>query len=165
MSRRVHVLKCDDPYFSFVINGYKLFEVRKNDRDFKTGDWLLLKSPPRPYAESDTCMVKIKYILKDGEAERYGIKKGYCVLGIDPERILFEFLVTNKSETRTGTLSDINVYRYMVNHITENFSRPLKLKIRWPGSAVNPVFEDIKDLNLIGSYNYVNSNDVIVNPL
>ena len=39
----IHELKIWNEYFEEVFMGYKTFEVRKNDRDFKKGDTLILK--------------------------------------------------------------------------------------------------------------------------
>lgn len=38
--RKIHKLKCVQPYFSAVKSGIKTFEWRLNDRDFKVGDRL-----------------------------------------------------------------------------------------------------------------------------
>lgn len=38
-----HELKILPKYFEDVMTGKKNFEIRKNDRDFKVGDYLLLK--------------------------------------------------------------------------------------------------------------------------
>lgn len=40
---RSHDLKTYPFYFNAVLVGMKKFEVRKNDRDFKIGDFLYLK--------------------------------------------------------------------------------------------------------------------------
>ncbi len=37
-----HVLKISPKYFSRVIDGSKNFEIRKNDRDYQTGDKVIL---------------------------------------------------------------------------------------------------------------------------
>ena len=39
----LHELKTYPKYFQETIEGNKLFEIRKNDRNFKVGDVLLLK--------------------------------------------------------------------------------------------------------------------------
>ncbi|WP_339011306.1 DUF3850 domain-containing protein [Lactococcus garvieae] len=41
---KVHELKLDVKYFDEVKNDTKNFEIRKNDRDFKVGDILILKA-------------------------------------------------------------------------------------------------------------------------
>ncbi|WP_270745219.1 DUF3850 domain-containing protein [Lactococcus petauri] len=41
---KTHELKLDVKYFDDVKNGTKNFEIRKNDRDFKVGDILILKA-------------------------------------------------------------------------------------------------------------------------
>ena len=38
----VHILKTWPGYFQLVFSGVKKFELRKNDRDFKVGDLLIL---------------------------------------------------------------------------------------------------------------------------
>jgi len=38
-----HILKCQQPYFNAVWDGHKPFEVRINDRDYKSGDSVILK--------------------------------------------------------------------------------------------------------------------------
>ncbi|MGM0238406.1 DUF3850 domain-containing protein [Enterococcus sp. AZ103] len=37
-----HILKILPEYYEPVVNHIKTFEIRKNDRDFKTGDWIKL---------------------------------------------------------------------------------------------------------------------------
>lgn len=39
----VHELKSWSSYFRAVVTGIKTFEVRRNDRDFRTGDVLVLR--------------------------------------------------------------------------------------------------------------------------
>lgn len=40
---KTHGLKTIQPYFDQVKNGTKTAELRKNDRDFKVGDYILLQ--------------------------------------------------------------------------------------------------------------------------
>lgn len=77
----VHELKTWPEYFEMIESGEKTFEVRKNDRDFQTGDTLFLREY-NPTTESYTgqSMVKtVSYILHGGN---FGIESGYVVMGI-----------------------------------------------------------------------------------
>lgn len=40
---RYHRLKTWPPFFQWVLDGEKTFDLRKNDRDFKEGDYLVLE--------------------------------------------------------------------------------------------------------------------------
>lgn len=83
-----HELKTEHPYFEAVLRGDKTFEVRRNDRDFQTGDTLSLVEIPQPpplagsacwYPEPRRINATITYIL---HGPKYGIEAGFCVLGI-----------------------------------------------------------------------------------
>ena len=73
-----HELKTRPDYFNAVSDGRKKFELRRNDRNFKIGDHILLCE----WTGSDYTGKKIKcridYIL-----ERYdGLDPDYVILGI-----------------------------------------------------------------------------------
>lgn len=80
-----HELKLLTEYFYDVERGIKTFELRRDDRDFKVGDTLILKE----YCQSGIFreahytgreIVKtIVYILHGG---KYGLKEGFVILGI-----------------------------------------------------------------------------------
>lgn len=74
----VHKLKIKTQYFVDVKNGRKTFELRKNDRDFKVGDTLLLEEYNGDYT-GRFIKVIITYLLKGGN---YGLDKDYVILGI-----------------------------------------------------------------------------------
>lgn len=74
----VHKLKIKTQYFEDVKNGRKTFELRKNDRDFKVGDTLLLEEYNGGYT-GRFIKVIITYLLKGGN---YGLDKDYVILGI-----------------------------------------------------------------------------------
>ena len=76
-----HELKTWRRYFQEVKKGVKQFETRKNDRNFKVGDLLLLKewdNEKGKYTGDETC-VQIEYILHGGS---FGIEKGYVAMSI-----------------------------------------------------------------------------------
>lgn len=85
-----HDLKILPLYFEDVCYGNKTFELRKNDRDYKVGDTIRLReyTPSElieytPFASEYTgreCNRTITYILRD--CEKYGLKKGFVILGI-----------------------------------------------------------------------------------
>ena len=74
----IHELKIQSEYFVAVNNKTKTFEIRKNDRDFKVGDKILLR-------EIDSCgrytgrsaWRKITYITD------YAQQENYVVMAID----------------------------------------------------------------------------------
>ena len=77
-----HELKTWPEYYKAIYDDRKKFEVRKDDRNFQVGDTLDLQEyDPEIKAYSGRSMrVKVIYKLPGGD---FGIKKGYCVLGIE----------------------------------------------------------------------------------
>lgn len=94
-----HELKILPIYFKAVLEDKKLFEIRKNDRDYKVGDTLKLKEwcPAGttinedviewPYFTGKEIVAEVTYVLKGG---KYGLDKDYCVLGIKKRGIINE---------------------------------------------------------------------------
>jgi len=73
VERMVHKLKLHPEYFKEVCTGKKSFEIRKNDRDFKIGDTLLLQEF-KPGTQEYTGRVverKITYITDYAQKENY----------------------------------------------------------------------------------------------
>lgn len=87
---QIHHLKTLPPFFARVRSGEKTFEVRKNDRDFQTGDTLVLQEfdPSAPPASigwnagytGSELRKRVAYILHGGQ---FGVEVGYVVLGIE----------------------------------------------------------------------------------
>lgn len=75
---KLHSIKIHPMYYMHIEKGIKTFEVRKNDRNYQTGDYLLL----REYNNEENIytgrqlLVEIIYILKEY------MKDDYVVLGI-----------------------------------------------------------------------------------
>lgn len=75
-----HELKCWSPSFYDVCTGRKTFEIRKNDRDYKVGDILLLREWTGTGYTNDAWRGRITYLLED--AQQFGLREGFVVLGI-----------------------------------------------------------------------------------
>ena len=79
-----HAVKTWLNYFEPQENGEKLFELRKDDRPYKVGDYFLSQefdSAKNEYTGRET-KYTITYILRD--AEFFGLKTGYCILQLKP---------------------------------------------------------------------------------
>lgn len=76
----MHELKTEPKYFQAVRDGKKLFEIRRNDRNFKVGELLILQEYSRfqGYTGEQTVMV-VTYIMSD---ERY-LPPGYVAMSIE----------------------------------------------------------------------------------
>lgn len=77
----IHELKILPEYFYEVLVGNKTFEIRKNDRNYKKGDTLILN-------EWDNCnkvftgrrlFKKVTYIFEGGA---FGLEKGFVIMSI-----------------------------------------------------------------------------------
>lgn len=83
-----HDLKCWPEFFVALANDKKTFELRKNDRDFQVGDFMLLREwDPRTQKYSGREELRrIIYMLEHrpgaGCAADFGLKEGYAILGI-----------------------------------------------------------------------------------
>lgn len=74
---KVHKLKILPEYYNAQIEGKKNFEIRKNDRGYQVGDWILLKeyNPEIKKFTGRKVTVEVTYITN------YQQKNGYVVLG------------------------------------------------------------------------------------
>lgn len=75
----IHELKIWPEYFEEILAGTKTFEVRKNDRDFKTGDILLLMETIDDMHTGRGVSKTISYILQGGQ---FGIAEGYVIMSL-----------------------------------------------------------------------------------
>lgn len=90
----IHELKIQPQYFKSVKNNDKPFELRKNDRDYKVGDILVLKEYAcelimknefgeekwgNPHYTGEEIKKKITYILKGGS---FGLHRNFVILGL-----------------------------------------------------------------------------------
>lgn len=76
----VHELKTWPEYYEKVISGEKTFEIRKDDRGFKTGDVLHLREWDQTtgaYTGQET-VVKVVYLTA------FGMEPGFLCMAIKP---------------------------------------------------------------------------------
>ena len=66
-----HKLKILPEYFNKVITGEKTFEIRKNDRNFQVGDYILLQEFFEESYTDREQRVKITYITNYAQQEDY----------------------------------------------------------------------------------------------
>lgn len=76
----VHELKILPEYFEQVKNGNKTFEIRKDDRNYDTLDYLYLREYWKGRYTGRETMKQITYVLRD--IEDYGLKKGFVLLSM-----------------------------------------------------------------------------------
>ena len=78
---KIHELKILPEYYDVVRFGDKRFEIRKNDRDYHTGDILRLKEWDGKQYTGEELDAVVRYIYHG--IDEYGLAEGYCVLSID----------------------------------------------------------------------------------
>ena len=76
MRKKLHVIKCKTDYFQARERGKKLFEVRKNDRDYRIGDDVCLLEIAGGGRTGRQINFTITYIMYGGI---FGIDKDYCI--------------------------------------------------------------------------------------
>ena len=77
---KIHELKILPEYYDAVRCGDKRFEIRKNDRDFHTGDILRLKEWDGEKYTGEELDALVRYVLYDWTG---GLQDGYCIMSID----------------------------------------------------------------------------------
>ena len=77
---KVHEIKCWRQWFAGVVERSKTFEIRKNDRDYRSGDALRLiewdNLAGKPTGRVALC--KVLDVLQDFD----GLTRGYCAMGV-----------------------------------------------------------------------------------
>ena len=75
--RKVHQIRLASTYFDDVVSGKKSFELRKNDRGYKEGDFLEMMEFKNGKNTGRTVRVLVTHLL-----ENYtGLEDGYCIMG------------------------------------------------------------------------------------
>lgn len=76
---QTHNLKVSAEYFDSLSDGSKSFEARLNDREFKAGDTLRLSEYKNKTYTGRVIFATVTYVL---EGKKFGIRKGFVVMGI-----------------------------------------------------------------------------------
>ena len=77
---KIHDLKIEEQYYIDVCSGKKTFELRKNDRDYQVGDYVIFNVIKEGGIYQTQDIYKITYVLKD--VEKYGLNKEYCIFSL-----------------------------------------------------------------------------------
>lgn len=77
---KAHTIKTWLEYFQQIWDGNKPFEVRENDRDYQEGD-ILVHREFHPKLQEFSERVIIARVLSVLHGPKFGIEKGYCVMG------------------------------------------------------------------------------------
>lgn len=82
MEAQYHELKTWPEYYDAILHDFKKFEIRENDRDYKTGDVLLLKkyNPDTKEYTGEELAVKVTFLLEGGS---FGLEEGYVIMSIN----------------------------------------------------------------------------------
>lgn len=75
----IHELKVEKEYFDVLRTGDKSFEIRKNDRNYREGDTLILWECSRNRYTGRYLEFLVSYIFF---GPGYGLEDGYCVMSL-----------------------------------------------------------------------------------
>jgi Domain of unknown function (DUF3850) len=76
----IHHVKSWPEYFGPISHNMKTFDLRKDDRNYQTGDWVTFEEfrPGVGEYTGATVTRRIVYILRNFD----GLMPGYCILGL-----------------------------------------------------------------------------------
>ena len=74
-----HRIKCIQPFFRDVKRYDKMFEIRKNDRNYQVGDTVILREyiPETDKYTGNEITIEITYLIQ----RTVCLKEGYCAFG------------------------------------------------------------------------------------
>jgi len=115
---KTHELKIKPEYFNPVISGEKTFEIRKNDRDYKVGDYLILKEYENESYTGNEVATCVSYITS------FNQKEDYVVLGMNlvPLSLPVYYLLTDREKKIFNEIiSHIHLYGFSNRDVTNTF--------------------------------------------
>lgn len=103
----IHDLKIEPQYFNAVCEGLKKFEIRKNDRNYKNHDLLLLKEYEKGEYTGQEVLRQISFITD------YEQKDGFVVMSLKSVPTSFkEYIKMNKKEQEVFKIVVTHTYLY-----------------------------------------------------
>lgn len=81
---RYHLLKTVNPYFQHIYDGVKTFDYRKNDRNFQTGDYLVLVEYDKEIEEFPYIRFVVKEIGSILWGGEFGLPETHVILSLLP---------------------------------------------------------------------------------
>ena len=98
----LHELKILPEYYDAVRFGDKRFKIRKNDRDYHTGDILRLKEWDGKQYTGEELDAVVRYIYHG--IDEYGLAEGYCVLSINTMMLNIPRVTATDNGVAIGTV-------------------------------------------------------------
>jgi uncharacterized protein YqfB (UPF0267 family) len=81
---KTHHLKAWPEFFDELLCGRKTFEIRKNDRNYQEGDYLVIKEwnpDTKEYTHAIALTFEVTSIMC---GSRFGLAFGWCIMSIRP---------------------------------------------------------------------------------
>jgi len=85
---KTHYLKIESKWLYRLHSGRKTCEVRKNDRDYQTGDEIIFTEVPNEKGGVVITSADAKHLYKITHVLTCcdGLQEGYCILSIKPKK-------------------------------------------------------------------------------
>ncbi len=108
----VHLLKTDMPIYQDIASGCKQFEIRKDDRGFNVGDvlWLAEYDREKTMFTGRNVYRLVQYILRPGGEHHWGLRDGYCCMGLIAVEGPVYIFSLNDEGARAEALKELNVF-------------------------------------------------------
>lgn len=123
--KKTHKLKITPQYYKEVANGTKTFEIRKNDRDYQTGDIVIL----REYNEDTKDYTGNELSFKIGFVTDYEQTDGYVVFSIQPLKQKIYVVEKSVVDIFDGDHEEYTVGTFATEREAEEFVQVLKEEV------------------------------------
>lgn len=152
-----HVLKTWPEFYDAIARGDKTFEVRKNDRDYMTGDWLKLVryDPDTLTTSGEPLYRRVTYVMHGGA---FGLDSAYVVMGLaaapspvpDKGNVERAREIAHRWYDSYAIKSDLGtgqILGHLIDAIASALSsaergEPVGFLVTWPDESTSIVFAD-----------------------